>query len=66
MRLTTKGRFAVTATIDLALRSGDGPVTLAGITVAFGLGAQFLLVLSGIAADGLYDTTQYVQAVLTP
>lgn len=41
-------------------------VTLAGVTVAFGLGAQFLLVLSGIAADGLYDTTQYVQAVLTP
>lgn len=31
MRLTTKGRFAVTAMIDLALRQGDGPVTLAGI-----------------------------------
>ncbi len=31
MRLTTKGRFAVTAMIDVALRSGDGPVTLAGI-----------------------------------
>ena len=32
MRLTTKGRFAVTAMIDLALRHGDGPVTLAGIS----------------------------------
>lgn len=32
MRLTTKGRFAVTAMIDLALRQGDGPVTLAGIS----------------------------------
>jgi Rrf2 family iron-sulfur cluster assembly transcriptional regulator len=32
MRLTTKGRFAVTAMIDLALRSDDGPVTLAGIS----------------------------------
>ena len=31
MRLTTKGRFAVTAMIDLALRCADGPVTLAGI-----------------------------------
>lgn len=31
MRLTTKGRFAVTAMIDLALRQGAGPVTLAGI-----------------------------------
>ena len=32
MRLTTKGRFAVTAMIDLALRESHGPVTLAGIT----------------------------------
>ncbi len=32
MRLTTKGRFAVTALIDLALRCSDGPVTLAGIS----------------------------------
>jgi Rrf2 family iron-sulfur cluster assembly transcriptional regulator len=31
MRLTTKGRFAVTAMIDLALRQHSGPVTLAGI-----------------------------------
>ncbi|MFN9389739.1 MAG: Rrf2 family transcriptional regulator [Betaproteobacteria bacterium] len=32
MRLTTKGRFAVTAMIDLALRDGSGPVTLAEIS----------------------------------
>ncbi|MFN3398282.1 MAG: Fe-S cluster assembly transcriptional regulator IscR [Sulfurimicrobium sp.] len=32
MRLTTKGRFAVTAMIDLALHHGEGPVTLAGIS----------------------------------
>jgi len=32
MRLTTKGRFAVTAMIDLALRSGAGPVALAAIS----------------------------------
>lgn len=32
MRLTTKGRFAVTAMIDLAMRQHDGPVTLAGIS----------------------------------
>ena len=31
MRLTTKGRFAVTAMIDLASRQVEGPVTLAGI-----------------------------------
>jgi Rrf2 family iron-sulfur cluster assembly transcriptional regulator len=32
MRLTTKGRFAVTAMIDLALRQSNGPVTLAAIS----------------------------------
>ena len=32
MRLTTKGRFAVTAMIDLALHNGSGPVTLAEIS----------------------------------
>lgn len=32
MRLTTKGRFAVTAMLDLAMRHGNGPVTLAGIS----------------------------------
>jgi len=31
MRLTTKGRFAVTAMLDLALRHQHGPVSLAGI-----------------------------------
>jgi Rrf2 family iron-sulfur cluster assembly transcriptional regulator len=32
MRLTTKGRFAVTAMVDLAMRHGGGPVTLAEIS----------------------------------
>jgi Rrf2 family iron-sulfur cluster assembly transcriptional regulator len=32
MRLTTKGRFAVTAMMDLALHHGSGPVTLAEIS----------------------------------
>ncbi len=32
MRLTTKGRFAVTAMIDLAMQHGSGPVTLAEIS----------------------------------
>ncbi len=31
MRLTTKGRFAVTAMLDLALHASDGPVTLSNI-----------------------------------
>lgn len=32
MRLTTKGRFAVTAMIDLGMRQHKGPVTLAAIS----------------------------------
>jgi Rrf2 family iron-sulfur cluster assembly transcriptional regulator len=32
MKLTTKGRFAVTAMVDLAMRQARGPVTLAGIS----------------------------------
>jgi Rrf2 family transcriptional regulator, iron-sulfur cluster assembly transcription factor len=32
MRLTTKGRFAVTAMLALALHHHEGPVTLAGIS----------------------------------
>lgn len=31
MRLTTKGRYAVTAMLDLALHHGEGPVSLADV-----------------------------------
>lgn len=31
MRLTTRGRYAVTAMLDLALNQGDGPIALAEI-----------------------------------
>ncbi len=32
MRLTTKGRYAVTAMLDLALHEGQGPISLADIS----------------------------------
>ncbi len=32
MRMTTKGRYAVTAMLDLALNAADGPVSLASIS----------------------------------
>ncbi|RMX11658.1 Fe-S cluster assembly transcriptional regulator IscR [Vandammella animalimorsus] len=47
MRLTTKGRFAVTAMIDLALREGSGPVTLAAISQRQQISLSYLEQLFG-------------------
>ncbi|MBE0615346.1 MAG: Fe-S cluster assembly transcription factor [Burkholderiales bacterium] len=47
MRLTTKGRFAVTAMLDLALRHQLGPVTLAGIGDRQGISQSYLEQLFG-------------------
>lgn len=47
MRLTTKGRFAVTAMIDLALRDHAGPVTLAGISQRQKISLSYLEQLFG-------------------
>lgn len=47
MRLTTKGRFAVTAMIDLALRQSGGPVTLAGIAERQSISLSYLEQLFG-------------------
>jgi Rrf2 family iron-sulfur cluster assembly transcriptional regulator len=42
MRLTTKGRFAVTAMVDLAMRRGTRPVTLGGISTRQGISISYL------------------------
>jgi Rrf2 family transcriptional regulator, iron-sulfur cluster assembly transcription factor len=47
MRLTTKGRFAVTAMMDLALQGGSGPVTLAEISGRQGISLSYLEQLFG-------------------
>jgi len=47
MRLTTKGRFAVTAMLDLALRQGEGPVTLAAISERQKISLSYLEQLFG-------------------
>lgn len=47
MRLTTKGRFAVTAMIDLALRQQRGPVTLAAISERQNISLSYLEQLFG-------------------
>ncbi len=47
MRLTTKGRFAVTAMIDLGLRNDKGPVTLSAISQRQKISLSYLEQLFG-------------------
>lgn len=47
MRLTTKGRFAVTAMVDLAIHGGRGPVTLASISERQRISLSYLEQLFG-------------------
>jgi len=42
VRLTTKGRYAVTAMLDLAFHAGDGPITLADIAHRQGISLSYL------------------------
>jgi Rrf2 family iron-sulfur cluster assembly transcriptional regulator len=42
MRLTTKGRYAVTAMLDLALNSAKGPISLASISERQGISLSYL------------------------
>ena len=42
MRLTTKGRYAVTAMLDLAIHHDSGPVTLADIARRQGISLSYL------------------------
>jgi len=47
MRLTTKGRFAVTAMLDLALHAQGGPVTLSNISARQKISLSYLEQLFG-------------------
>jgi Rrf2 family iron-sulfur cluster assembly transcriptional regulator len=47
MRLTTKGRFAVTAMIDVAMHGTKGPVTLAGVSERQKISLSYLEQLFG-------------------
>ena len=74
MRLTTKGRFAVTAMVDLAMRQNRGPVTLATISARQHISLSYLeqlfgklrragLVSSVRGPGGGYNLAQPAQAV---
>ena len=59
MRLTTKGRFAVTAMVDLGMRHGGGPVTLAEISQRQKISLSYLEQLFGkLRRNGLVDSVR--------
>lgn len=59
MRLTTKGRFAVTAMIDVAMHNGGGPVTLAGVAERQKISLSYLEQLFGkLRRYGLVDSVR--------
>ena len=59
MRLTTKGRFALTAMLDLAMHETDKPVTLAGISERQGISLSYLEQLfSRLRRNGLVKSVR--------
>jgi Rrf2 family transcriptional regulator, iron-sulfur cluster assembly transcription factor len=59
MRMSTKGRFAVNALIDLALREPSGPVALATISQRQQISLSYLEQLfSRLRKDGLVESTR--------
>ena len=59
MRLTTKGRFAVTAMIDVAMHGNNGPVTLAAVSERQRISLSYLEQLFGkLRRSGLVDSVR--------
>ena len=59
MRLTTKGRFAVTAMMDLALRGEEGPIALASISERQKISLSYLEQLFGkLRRNELVESTR--------
>lgn len=59
MKLTTKGRYAVTAMLDLALRYNKGAVTLADIAKRQGISLSYLEQLfAKLRRSGLVDSVR--------
>lgn len=59
MRLTTKGRYAVTAMLDLAIHYKDGPITLSDISKRQGISLSYLEQLfSRLRKNGLVDSAR--------
>ncbi|MBI5460624.1 MAG: Fe-S cluster assembly transcriptional regulator IscR [Gammaproteobacteria bacterium] len=59
MKLTTKGRYAVTAMLDLAMHCGSGPVKLAEISERQGISLSYLEQLfTRLRKEGLVVSTR--------
>ena len=59
MRLTTKGRYAVTAMLDLSLNYGQGSITLADISDRQGISLSYLEQLfARLRQQGLVSSTR--------
>ena len=59
MKLTSKGRYAVTAMLDLALHEGEGPVTLAAISERQSISLSYLEQLfTRLRKQGLVSSTR--------
>ena len=59
MRLTTKGRYAVTAVLDLALHQASGPVSLAAISARQDISLSYLEQLfSKLRRNGIVNSTR--------
>src|SRR5664279_1439924 len=59
MRLTTKGRFAVTAMIDVAMHGAKRPVTLAAVSERQRISLSYLEQLFGkLRRNGLVDSVR--------
>lgn len=59
MRLTTKGRYAVTAMLDLAVHYNQGPITLSDISKRQGISLSYLEQLfSRLRRNGLVDSAR--------
>ena len=59
MRLTTKGRYAVTAVLDLAIHQDNGPVSLAAISGRQDISLSYLEQLfSKLRRNGVVNSTR--------
>ena len=59
MRLTTKGRYAVTAILDLAIHDDKGPISLAEISARQNISLSYLEQLfASLRRKGLVSSTR--------